>query len=356
MPDTSTAYGEVVDLFCGVGALSHGLMRAGFDILAGYDIDARCKFAFEKNNKAKFFTRDVAKLTAREVASHFTGNGPSVLAGCAPCQPFSTYKRRYEEDPKWNLVTDFGKLAAKVQPDFVTMENVPVLVKYKDGRIFNEFCEILKDAGYHVDWSIAKCEEFGIPQRRRRLVLIASKHAKPESLKPHEEKLQTVRQAIGHLESIAAGESDPADPLHASASLMDINLTRIRASKPGGIWRDWPEEMRAECHRRGSGKTYAGVYGRMSWDDPAPTMTTQCYGFGNGRFGHPEQDRAISLREAAILQSFPSDYEFLPHGEDHSFAEIGRWIGNAVPVRLAEEIGNLIAATDTGCSHDASSI
>ena len=351
IPNDSATYGEVVDLFCGIGALSHGLMRAGFDIVAGYDTDARCKHAFEKNNKAKFFDQDVAELTAKAVSNHFTGNGYSVLAGCAPCQPFSTYKHRYkEEDPKWSLVGEFGQLAAEIQPDFITMENVPSLINYKEGEIFNKFCEILENAGYSVEWSIIKCEEFGIPQRRRRLVLIASRNIKLESLKPRGEAVQTVRQAIGHLEPITAGTSNPDDPLHASSSLMDINLARIRESKPGGTWWDWPEEMRAKCHRQRSGMTYSGVYGRMSWDKPSPTMTTQCYRFGSGRFGHPEQDRAISLREAAILQSFPDSYEFLPQGEKYHFKEVGRWIGNAVPVRLAEEIGNLIAGTGTNHS------
>ena len=346
--------GEVVDLFCGIGALSHGLMLSGFNIIAGYDIDARCKYAFEKNNKANFFTRDVAKLTAEEIQSHYTGAGPSVLAGCAPCQPFSTYKRRYGEDPKWNLVTKFAELAVAVRPDFVTMENVPALLKYKDGGVFEEFCDQLESAGYSVKWSVAKCEEFGIPQKRRRLVVVAAKSVKIEPLKPTHTKAPSVREAIGALREIEAGQADTLDPLHASQSLTEINLRRIRASKPGGTWRDWPEDLRADCHRRSSGKTYSGVYARMTWDNPSPTMTTQCCGYGNGRFGHPEQDRAISLREAAIFQSFPCDYVFLPPEEKPSFSEVGRWIGNAVPVKLAEEIGNLLATYSTGDHHGAS--
>ena len=346
IPNKSTI--EVVDIFCGVGSLSHGLKRAGLKILAGYDIDARCKYAFEKNNQAKFFVHDVANLTAKKVSAHFTGKRHSVLAGCAPCQPFSTYRHRYKkEDPKWSLVGEFGRLASEIQSDFVTIENVPSLVNYKEGKIFNELCETLARAGYLIEWSIVKCEQFGIPQKRRRLVLIASKHARPGLLKPHGKEVSTVRQAIEHLKPIEAGMSNPDDPLHVSASLMDINLARIRESKQGGTWRDWPVEMRAKCHRRESGMTYDGVYGRMSWDEPAPTMTTQCYKFGSGRFGHPDQDRAISLREAALLQSFPKDYEFLPGGDRHTFVEIGRWIGNAVPVRLAEEIGSLIASMKT---------
>ena len=335
-------FGEVVDLFCGVGALSHGLKRAGFNIVAGYDIDSRCKYAFEENNDARFYTRDVGKLTAEELKSHFSGNVTTVLAGCAPCQPFSTYKQRYDEDPRWNLVENFAKLAVDASPDFVTMENVPALVRYKNGTIFEGFCSTLRNAGYSIEWTVAKCEEFGIPQKRRRLVVIASKKSVVKPLKASQKKIITVREAIGNLPKLDAGMACAKDPLHVSASLSGLNLQRIKASTPGGSWRDWPEDLRSPCHRRTSGKTYSGVYARMTWDEPSPTMTTQCYGYGNGRFGHPEQDRAISLREAAILQSFPREYKFLPETEVVSFSEVGRWIGNAVPVKLAEAIGENI--------------
>ena len=338
-------YGEVVDLFCGVGALSHGLKLAGLKIIAGYDTDPRCQHAFEINNNAKFHVRDVAKLTSNEIQGHFTGRVPSVLAGCAPCQPFSTYKHRYGEDPRWGLVTKFAKLAAEVEPDFVTMENVPALLRYKDGSVFRRFCSILQEAGYELKWTVAKCEEFGVPQKRRRLVVILAKSGEPLILEPMQTTARTVRDAIGKLCRLEAGETDPKDPLHTVASLTAINLRRIRASKPGGTWRDWPAALRVPCHKRLTGKTYPSVYARMSWDKPSPTMTTQCYGYGNGRFGHPEQNRAISLREAAILQSFPKSYEFLPPQEEFSFTEIGRWIGNAVPVKLAEAIGHVIIRT-----------
>ncbi len=340
--DKPEPIGEVVDLFCGVGALSHGLKRAGLRVVAGYDVDARCKHAFESNNGGEFFARDVAKLTAKEIQCHFSGEIPSILAGCAPCQPFSMYKQRYKEDPQWNLVTKFAKLAVQVRPDFVTMENVPALLKYKDGRVFNEFCDHLIKAGYQLNWTVAKCEEYGVPQRRRRLVVIAAKPGNLQPLSPTHSVAVSVREVIGKLPKLGAGEADPKDPLHAASSLTDINLRRIKASRPGGTWRDWPESLRSPCHRRPTGKTYPGVYARMSWDEPSPTMTTQCFGYGNGRFGHPEQDRAISLREAAILQSFPADYEFLPANEKIYFTEIGRWIGNAVPVKLAEAIGHMI--------------
>jgi DNA (cytosine-5)-methyltransferase 1 len=340
--DPESVRPEVVDLFCGVGALSHGLKLAGCTILAGYDLDARCSYAFEQNNDSKFYARDVGKLLPSEIATHFSGNAPSILAGCAPCQPFSTYKQRYAEDPQWELVTKFAELAAAVKPDFVTMENVPSLLRHRGGAVYSEFKGILEGVGYQVKETIAKCELLGVPQKRRRLVVLASRRGTLPDLRVNAVVGVTVREAIAGLPKITAGKSHPDDPLHAAATLSALNMTRIRASKPGGTWRDWEEELRAPCHRRSTGKTYSGVYARMVWDEPSPTMTTQCFGYGNGRFGHPEQDRAISLREAAILQSFPSDYVFLRPEEKVRFKEVGRWIGNAVPVKLAESIGRLI--------------
>lgn len=335
---------EVVDLFCGVGALSHGLKMAGCKILAGYDVDERCKYAFEHNNGGTFVRRDVGKMSAYEIMSHYSGDAPTVLAGCAPCQPFSSYKHRYDEDPQWSLVTKFAELAAQVRPDYVTMENVPALLRYKGGEVFRQFKSILNEAGYPLRSTLAKCEQFGVPQRRRRLVVVAARGRKIGRLQADSTVVNTVRNAIGHLPPISAGTSCSTDPLHCASGLSALNLQRIKAAKPGGTWRDWPEELRASCHRRDTGKSYPGVYARMEWDKAAPTMTTQCFGFGNGRFGHPEQDRAISLREAAILQSFPPSYEFLPPSAPVQMKEVGRWIGNAVPVALGEAIGDLIVS------------
>jgi DNA (cytosine-5)-methyltransferase 1 len=189
---------------------------------------------------------------------------------------------------------------------------------------------------------IAQCERFGVPQKRRRLVLLAARDHELPPLSKGADGYVSVREAIAGLPAIAAGDADEDDALHLSSTLSPLNLKRIRHSTPGGTWRDWPEELRADCHKRPTGQTYPSVYARMEWDKPSPTMTTQCFGYGNGRFGHPEQDRAISLREAAILQSFPRNYQFLAPGDGVSIKEVGRWIGNAVPVQLARAIGEAI--------------
>ena len=151
-----------------------------------------------------------------------------------------------------------------------------------------------------------------------------------------------MRDYIGGLPKLNAGETDPEDSLHRSSSLSQINIERIQHSVPGGSWNSWPEELKCECHKKDSGKTYASVYGRMSWDQIGPTITTQFYNYGTGRFGHPEQDRALSLREGAILQTFPRSYEFVDPQKGVVIRDVSRQIGNAVPVRLGEVIGRTI--------------
>ncbi|MFH0725781.1 MAG: DNA cytosine methyltransferase [Pseudomonadota bacterium] len=337
-----TAYGRkvyAVDLFCGVGGLTHGLMKAGIDVRLGVDIDPTCEYPYTANNDTRFLLKSVEALEARELQSHYRKNGIKLLAGCAPCQTFSTYNRKAtESDKRWWLLLQFSRLVEELSTDLVTMENVPRLIEQ---NVFDEFVTNLENNGYSVAYQVVNCAEYGVPQQRNRLVLLASKLGPISLLSPSEfgEKPRTVKDAIGNLPPLDAGTSHPKDPLHQCAALSETNLRRIQASKPGGTWRDWPEELVADCHKKKSGKTYPSVYGRMAWTDPAPTMTTQFFGFGNGRFGHPEQDRAISLREGAILQSFPPDYEFTPPGEPIFQKSIGRLIGNAVPVTLGEVIG-----------------
>lgn len=343
---------RAIDLFCGAGGLTHGLGLAGIDVRLGVDIDPACAFPYENNNRAAFLLASVETLDARQLTPHFGKPGLKLLAGCAPCQTFSTYHRKAPEaDGRWWLLRHFARLAHELSPDLVTMENVPRLVEHD---VFAEFVAGLEADGYSVSHGIVDCAAYGVPQQRRRLVLLASRLG-PISLLPPERfggRPQTVRQAIGGLPPLEAGAEDPSDPLHRCSALSATNLRRIRASRPGGAWRDWPEDLIAACHTKRSGKTYPSVYGRMCWDAPAPTITTQFYGFGNGRFGHPEQDRALSLREGAILQGFPANYAFVPPGGTVCRKTIGRLIGNAVPVALGEVIGKslMLHAAETAPS------
>jgi len=330
-----------VDLFCGAGGLTHGFVLEGLPVLAGIDMDPTCRFPYEANNRTRFIERDISKVKEGDLLFLFGDAEYKVLAGCAPCQPFSTYAQRYslDDNSKWRLLYEFARLAEGVMPDVITMENVPRVAKH---TVFDDFVRTLERLHYHVWYAVVDSSQYGVPQTRRRMVLLASKHGEIKIVPPTHVKPKTVREAIGQLRQLKAGELSQSDKLHVSSTLSEKNIHRIRASKPGGSWRDWPEHLVANCHRIKSGSTYSSVYGRMEWDKPAPTVTTQCYGFGNGRFGHPEQDRAISLREAAILQGFPQDYAFVPDDAFVNFKVLGRLIGNAVPVNLGRAIAQSI--------------
>jgi DNA (cytosine-5)-methyltransferase 1 len=336
-----------IDLFCGVGGLTHGLVRRGVRVQAGIDNDANCGFAYEANNPGVFVHKDIRTLTDDCIRSLFGDAKIRLLAGCAPCQSFSTYSRMTRDartDDRWPLLVEFGRLVKAARPELVTMENVPQLVHHP---VFADFIGMLQ--GYHVTYKVVDCAKYGVPQTRKRLVLLASSFGAIEILPPAaDHSLPTVRGAISGLGPLEAGESATEDPLHSACSLSDVNLSRIRASKPGGTWRDWPKRLLAPCHKKTSGSTFPSVYGRMSWDEPSPTITTQCFGYGNGRFGHPEQDRAITLREAATLQTFPTEYRFLRPGERVRYHVHGRLIGNAVPVRIGELIADSFIAHLSG--------
>lgn len=331
-----------VDLFCGASGLSLGLKDAGITIAAGIDLDPACAFPFEENVKAPFILKDISALTAKSVGKLFAGAPVRLLAGCAPCQPFSGYTtKRRDIDDRWQLLLEFLRTVIQVRPEIVTLENVPRLTHLP---LWAQFVQKLEAEGYHVAWGVLNAADYGVPQTRKRVVLLASLYG-PIALPGPKGGAMTVREAIGRLRPIPAGVRSDPDPLHRSRVLTEINLERIRASRQAGTWREWPSNMRVDCHRLEKGRTYPSVYGRMSWDQPSPTITTQFYGFGNGRFGHPDQDRAISLREGALLQSFPEDFVFDAPDRRVNFRSIGRLIGNAVPPKLGQAIGEAI------CNH-----
>ena len=282
---------EVVDLFCGIGGLSYGMKTAGFDILAGYDLDWTCQYAYENN-----------------------------------------------------LLYEFGRLVKKVHPDVVTMENVPAIAAFKLKSVLADFVRLLQDEKYQVSYQVVYCPDYGIPQTRKRLVLLASRLGAIQLISPTHQKNEyvTVRDTIGDLPPLKAGESCPTDPLHRCRALSELNLKRIQATPYGGGWKNWPKELLLDCHQKSSGRSFGSVYGRMVWDEPSPTMTTLCTGIGNGRFGHPDQDRAISAREAALFQTFPTTYKFFPNEQNVSLSKASRYIGNAVPPRLGEVIAESV--------------
>lgn len=340
-----------VDLFCGIGGLTCGLRASGINVVAGYDLDDSCEYAYETNNdKSMFICKNVSDITSDEIRKHLESYDIKVLVGCAPCQPFSRHrkdKKHRERHKDWGLLAQFGRLVEEVMPDYISMENVPELLKES---IFADFIARLKRLGYATEYGVVKAEEYGVPQHRRRLLLLASKRGSISLIGPtnDERHVVTVRNAIGGLPAVKAGSASGDDPLQTASALSEINMRRIRASIPNGTWRDWPEELRLRCHKKDSGQTYPSVYGRMAWDETSPTITTQFYMYGTGRFGHPEQDRALTLREGAILQSFPKDYKFIRPGEKLSRKAIARHIGNAVPPKLGEAVGKSIIAACRG--------
>lgn len=329
-----------IDLFCGIGGLTYGLQQAGIKVLAGVDIDSSCKYAYEKNNNAIFINKSIKDIKSEEISSFFSKEDIKIFIGCAPCQPFSNYqtdKTMKIKHKDWNLLDEFLRLILQCNPDIISMENVPTLLKQD---IFNKFVKTLEANNYFITYKIHDAQNYGVPQRRNRLVLLASKFGKIEFL-DIKEKRKTVKEVIGTLPKIEAGEIYQKDLIHRSSKLNNLNLQRIIASIPGKTWETWPSNLLPECYKRKSGATYKSVYGRMKWDDVSPTLTTQFYNYGTGRYGHPEQNRAISLREGAILQSFPKNYIFIEN-KNFKFTEIARHIGNAVPPKLAEYIGKTI--------------
>jgi DNA (cytosine-5)-methyltransferase 1 len=348
---------EAVDLFCGIGGLSYGFKSEGFHVRAGIDTDSSCKYAFETNVEAPFYLADVSAINGRQIGELYSGrkNVFRVLIGCAPCTPFSIYTGRYRKrrrvDPHWPLLREFARLVWTTRPDVVTMENVPRLVRH---RVFSSFVSRLKRAGYTVSYHKVRADHYGVPQRRVRLVLFASLWGEVRMVPPtHKDDPPTVRDAIGNLPRVQAGEPCKTDRLHVSRGLTKRNLLRLKATQEGGSWKDWKKDLVLSCHSRKAGRTFRSVYGRMCWDSPSPVITTQCLGIGNGRFGHPEQDRAISIREAALLQSFPKKFRFIPAREKPVQVHLARQIGNAVPVKLGRAIARSIkyhlkAVSDSG--------
>ena len=338
---------QVFDMFCSIGGLTYGLQEAGITVKAGLDIDSSCRYAYEKNCGAIFVEADIRALSFSDISAYFSDAEYRILVGCAPCQPFSSHTaKRKQSDARWNLIDEFLRIILEGRPEIVSMENVPQLM---GKSIYQKFKRELTEAGYEIADGIISCTDFGVPQKRRRLVMLGSllgaiDMPKAAAKAPlfHEPSLKTVKQAIGHLCPLEHGQSSETDPLHVCSRLDPINLKRIQASRPGGSWRDWPTALLPDCYKKDSGLSYGSVYGRMQWDKPAPTLTTQFYRYGTGRYGHPEQDRALSLREGAILQTFPEQYQFIAPGEKSFFTKIGRQIGNAVPPSLASAIGRAI--------------
>ena len=329
-------------MFCGAGGLTHAMKKNNFEIICGIDIDKQCRYAYETNNQTQFFCKDIREIT-KNWLNNICWPSPRILVGCAPCQPFSLLKNKPQLDNQWSLFRNFLKIAEIVKPDIISMENVKGFAQFNNGVLISETILKLESLGYHVWFDTVNAADFGAPQRRNRFVLLASRHKKISllpSLKKN--KAVTVRDTIGHLPSIKAGEICNSDFMHRACNLSEINLKRIQRSIPGKNYNIWPDDLLLPCQKRAVKNPFRSPYGRMEWDKPSPTITTQYFGYSRGRFGHPKQDRALSLREGALLQGFPENYQFATH-ENISYVAVGKMVGNAVPFQLGEAIAQSIS-------------
>jgi len=334
---------NAIDFFCGGGGMTKGLIEAGINVVFGLDSNPLCQETYENNNGIPYINRDVSQVTTEELLEEFPillDNDELLMVGCAPCQPFSVLNpNNPNEHRSVNLLNEFGRIVQGVHPAHIMVENVPGL-KGRGEDVLQEFLDMLNAEGYEYDYRVINAKNYGVPQNRRRFVLIASRLFEPH-IPPatHGDELLpyvTVYDAIHEYPALRAGQSDENVQNHRAAGLSEINLQRLQATPVnGGSRTDWPAELWLNCHENFTGHT--DVYGRMMWGNVAPTLTVKCFSISNGRFAHPEQNRAISLREAAALQTFPDDYIF--HG---NLQEIGKQIGNAVPVLLAQRIAEYI--------------
>ena len=335
-----------IDSFCGAGGLGLGLKRAGFDILLSFDIDQICIDTIQENKK--YFNHpaeaaDISDMLNGELLRkcNLKRGELFLLAGGPPCQGFSIQRRGDDTDVRNELVLKYGKLVDELYPMYFVMENVTGIAGKRGKTILQQLIEYLESIGYSVHIKLLDAQDYGVPQRRKRYIIVGERedlgqhYEYPAPLPTH----RTVRDSIGMLPAPPLDGTDHPDySLHRRDRLSPLNLKRIRAIGEGQGRDNLPKDLLADCHKVDSSVIgYRNVYGRMAWDDVAPTITARFDSFTRGKFGHPEQDRSISLREGALLQSFPADFVFTGTKVD-----VARQIGNAVPPLLAESIGKSI--------------
>ena len=336
---------KTIDFFCGAGGLTKGLLNAGIDVVAGVDNDGRLRNTYERNNKpSRFIEQDIAdidiKALRREVG--ITATDTTLYAACTPCQPFSTLNRSKDDGNQKALLLEFAAVVAESPPDFVIVENVPGLNNAIGRDIYRQFEAVLDAQGFSADARLLDAKHFGVPQTRKRFILIASLHGAAKLPAPTTARQPpTVRDHIDKYPPISDGEKSDTHPNHVARPLQSHHRRIVEAvPADGGSRRDVADtSILLKCHQE-KPHAHKDVFGRMAWNEPSPTLTCRCTDVYCGRFIHPEQHRGISLREAAALQTFPDDYEFF----GGSFLEKSRQIGNAVPVRLAEALGKTVIA------------
>jgi DNA (cytosine-5)-methyltransferase 1 len=331
-----------VDLFCGCGGVTQALKASRFRVVAAVDNDPVACESYRFNHPSvSLYEEDISGINPKTIwHKDLRRRSLDLLVVCSPCQPFSLHNQTHKEDKRERLILSVVPFARDLKPRLIFFENVPGLKRDRFAPILASLREQLDDLGYVLgEPEELDAADYGVPQRRRRCVMLARHGAPPPPLpKPVSPKGRrvTVRAAIAGLARLNSGEADEQDPLHYARTHQAIALERLRhIPKDGGSRAELPEHLWLQCHRERTG--HPDVYGRMRWDDVAPTLTTGCTDVTRGRFGHPEDDRAISLREAARLQTFPDTYLFAGPLKD-----IARQIGNAVPVRFVQELAPVL--------------
>lgn len=333
----SRSWPTVVDLFSGSGAVTSALKKRRFRVVAAVDSDSVACATYRANHKSvHLIQEDICRVDPTKIRDEqLDGRDLDLLVVCAPCQPFSTQNQKRKEDGRSLLILQTGRFAQALRPRMIFFENVPGIASR------GELLEQLRHA-LGSDYTLSEphkvdAADYGVPQRRVRCIMLAVRNGVPPSLPPKTTpagRRRTVREAIFDLARLRSGERDGQDELHIARDHRPIALRRLAAiPKDGGSRSALPLELQLACHRAVKSSAYSDVYGRMGWDDVAPTLTTGCTDITRGRFAHPEDDRAITLREAALLQTFPSGYRFAG-----SNADIATQIGNAVPAQLIDAL------------------
>ncbi|MGV0998268.1 MAG: DNA cytosine methyltransferase [Fluviibacter sp.] len=353
-----------VDLFSGGGGLTEGLKQAGFCVSAAAEVDPVACATYAANHPgAIVFNRDICSLSGEELLRSSPTGTVDLIAACPPCQGFSSLTFKYHrDDPRNQLIFEFVRLVREVRPRAIMMENVPGLSKGAGSSLFQRATEDLKEMGYILAHNVLNVADYGVPQARRRLVVLGGLGfpiAIPEATHSRtpastQKPWKTVREAIAGMPKpitmeLASRNGGPSKAnWHVTRKISDLNVQRLRATKSGQSRGQLPIELRPDCHKT-SDKGFSNVYGRMTWNEPSPTITGGCTTLSKGRFGHPSQLRTISVREAALLQTFPEEYVFATDHMDH----VCKIIGNALPPKFAAAMASACTSAIKGNSHDS---
>lgn len=340
---------QVVDFFCGAGGMTQGMKMAGLRVLAGIDVDPDCKATYEENHpESKFILRDIKKTEPNFLKKECgikRNDDHLVFTGCSPCQ-YWTILNTNKDSSKWTkgLLEDFWRFVDHFKPGYVVIENVPGIKRNETESGLQKFCNDLKASGYAMDGRIINAMYYGVPQSRKRYILIASRVKNSVRLPPPGKEASVLKDFIGGqngFPKLQAGHRDGSDFMRTVSALSEKNLERLRRTpKDGGMRMAWKDDPNLQLKAyRGKDNSFRDVYGRLRWNKPASTITTRFNGISNGRFVHPVENRGLSLREGAALQTFEDDYAF----KSTSSKAVAKLIGNAVPPQLACKIAQSLS-------------